>query len=172
MESVRIIDHILALDPAAKTGWSISYDGKIIKSGMVDFERKTLNSAGMKAINMYEFLCDLKDEYNFTDRLIVVFEEVYISHASAVKPLCHYQAAICLWCHLNYSEFEGYTATEISSHCGIKGRMKREDKKKAIIDWVKDNGHKPKDDNEADAIALGYLAIEKYKGIIKQSHGV
>ena len=65
-------------------------------------------------------------------------------------------ASLCAWCELHGIPYAGVPVGTIKKHATGKGNANKE----TMIESAVNRGHRPKDDNEADAISLAYYTIE------------
>ena len=87
----------------------------------------------------------------------VVFEEVR-RHAGvdAAHAYGGFMGQLTAWCEHHQIPYEGIPVGTIKKHATGKGNASKDD----MVASACARGHAPTDDNEADAIALLYLAIE------------
>lgn len=68
-------------------------------------------------------------------------------------------ANLSAWCEEHRIPYQGVPVGTIKKHATGKGNANKEDMIEAAIR----RGHRPADDNEADALALLYWAMEQHK---------
>ncbi len=150
----------LALDMAATTGWAYFDGEKIAKSGVEVWETKLMNSYDMRFERFYNWLC-LFFKDNPTE--FVFFEQPMGFTSGQNNSLRYGYIAVLRQCARQHGiGQEGFAPTTIKKHL-VKGNASKDQ----IIDAVTKKGFNPKDDNEADAIALALLITEsKYSGTV------
>ncbi len=146
----------LALDLGTTTGFAvvsqniINGNYEIKKSGSVNFKPTRFQSSDRRFVEFREFLkkqLPLKTIY---------FEEVR-RHIGVDAAHCYggFKATLTTFCEDHNISYQGVHVGTIKKHIFGKGNATKEQ----VIEAVKLRGHYPKDDNEADAIALGYYII-------------
>jgi len=152
---------ILALDLGTTTGWAIGeysavepHTKKHIKSGAKSFQPSRYQSHGQRYLSFLLHIEALHKEFAFTS---CVYEEVrkHIG-TDAAHIYGGFVATLQTWCLQNAIEYRGIPVGTIKKHITGKGNAGKED----VIMAVKQKLNIfPKDDNEADAIALCDLVI-------------
>lgn len=138
---------ILALDLGTKTGWAVSRSGQIF-SGVENFTPTRFDGGGMRFVRFIKFLDDL---HLTTAIERVYFEEVRRHTAvTAAHVYGGFWSHLGSWCETHSIPYQGVPVQTIKKHATGKGNASKED----VIRAVKKRGFNPKDDNEADAIAL------------------
>ena len=144
---------ILAIDPATQLGWA-KWDGKKIKSGTISFENKQFDGAGMRYLKFQTWLSE-----QLTGVSLVAYEAV-MQHSSVYAShiyggwLCVIQSK-CEDLGIPYTGVPVGTVKKFWTGSGSAT-------KKDMIKSARDRGHNPKDDNEADALAILYYARENF----------
>ena len=135
---------ILTLDLGKQTGWAILTDG-VIESGSESFHGSRFSGGGMCFLNFRNCLNSLKDIS------AVYFEEVR-RHLGTDAALCYggFFAVLAAWCEENNIPYQGVPVKTIKRFITGKGNASKSE----IIEAVMDKGFFPRDDNEADALAL------------------
>ena len=89
---------------------------------------------------------------------LVVFEEVR-RHAGvdAAHAYGGFMGQLTAWCEHHQIPYQGIPVGTIKKHATGRGNASKEE----MIEAIRAKGHNPDDDNEADAIALAYLAKAK-----------
>ena len=146
---------VLTLDLGTTTGWAMEHLG-VITSGTINFKNDRWQGGGMRFLKFTKFLRDLKQNTGSID--VVFFEEVR-RHlgVDAAHAYGGFMAHLTAWCEDHEIPCEGVPVGTIKRHATGKGNAS----KTMMIDSVKAKGHNPKDDNEADAIALMYWAMDE-----------
>lgn len=145
---------ILALDLGSRTGWAVLPRSGRIASGVTEFRPGRFEGAGMAFLRFEKFLADLNRDAGPFDA--VVFEEVR-AHAGTLAAQVYggFLAHLTAWCERKAAPYLGVPVGTIKRHVTGKGNAPKED----VIRAVRARGFLPKDDNEADALALLAWAI-------------
>jgi Holliday junction resolvasome RuvABC endonuclease subunit len=143
--------NILALDVATKTGFCTK-----TAYGLWDFTVKRDESSGMRLIR---FKSKLKELFQLEDINLVVFERSQGFHQNAVIVQSELHGCLKLFCEESKIEYRAFSPGEIKKFATGKGNAKKD----AMVLAAKEKyGYPGKDDNEADAIHLFYLAKSFY----------
>lgn len=147
--------HFLALDLATKTGWAAS-DGKVITSGVQSFTFDArYEGGGMRFLRFNHWLDKMASLMNIER---IAFEEVRQRAASVAAGHVYggFLAHLTSWCEAHKVPYEGIPVGTIKKHAAGAGNAGKD----AIIKAMRAKGHSPKDDNEADALALLYYLLD------------
>ena len=146
---------ILALDLGTTTGWALRGSDGHISSGSESFRPQRFEGGGMRYLRFKRWLTDIKQCNASIDQ--VVFEEVR-RHAGvdAAHAYGGFMGQLTAWCEHHQIPYQGVPVGTIKKHATGKGNASKDE----MVAAVRARGHSPADDNEADAIALLYLAIE------------
>ena len=146
---------ILALDLGTMTGWALRGSDGHISSGSESFRPQRFEGGGMRYLRFKRWLTDIKQCNASIDQ--VVFEEVR-RHAGvdAAHAYGGFMGQLTAWCEHHQIPYQGIPVGTIKRHATGKGNASKDE----MVAAVRARGHSPADDNEADAIALLYLAIE------------
>ncbi|WP_338405992.1 Holliday junction resolvase [Wolbachia endosymbiont (group A) of Longitarsus flavicornis] len=138
---------ILTLDLGKQTGWAILADG-VIESGSKSFHGSRFSGGGMCFLSFRNWLNSL--EHKFT---AVYFEEVR-RHLGTDAAHCYggFLAVLSAWCEEHHVPYKGVPVKTIK-------RFIADASKSEVIEAVKEKGFLPKDDNESDALALMFYAM-------------
>lgn len=146
---------ILALDLGTKTGFAIYHNSKI-QSGTKDFKATRFQSSDRRFFHFKKHLIDLLNKLGKID--IIYYEEVRRHIGTDASHIYGgFKATLSLFCEENNISYEGIAVGTIKKHLTGKGNASKSD----MIEAVTKKGYTPIDDNEADAIGLLYLAIER-----------
>jgi len=151
---------ILALDLGTTTGWAlVSRDGSIT-SGSQSFKPQRFEGGGMRFLRFKRWLTDIKQCNDGIDQ--VVFEEVR-RHVGvdAAHAYGGFMGQLTAWCEHHQIPYQGIPVGTIKKYATGKGNASKDE----MVASVRARGHTPTDDNEADAIALLYLAIDSAKEV-------
>ena len=144
---------ILALDLGTQTGWALACRDGSITSGSQSFKPQRFEGGGMRFLRFKRWLADIKQCNDGIDQ--VVFEEVR-RHVGvdAAHAYGGFMGQLTAWCEHHQIPYQGIPVGTIKKHATGKGNASKDE----MVASVRVRGHNPTDDNEADAIALLYLA--------------
>jgi len=141
---------ILALDLGTKTGWAIKSQNQIT-SGTIEFKPSRFEGGGMRYLRFQKWLEEINQ---LTDGIDLVYFEEVRRHlgVDASHAYGGFLAYLTGWCEDKNPKipYLGIPVKAIKKHITGNGNSKKE----AVIEAVKKLGFNPKDDNEADALAL------------------
>lgn len=147
---------ILALDLGEKMGWALYNNGKI-KSGTYFLKPSRFESVNRRFVKLKDWLKDQHD-IDFLGIKLVFFEIVRKHSATdAAHAYGGYFATLVTFCEELKIEYEGVAVQTIKKFISQKGNAEKAE----VIKAVQKLGFNPKDDNEADAIALLLYGLEK-----------
>jgi Holliday junction resolvasome RuvABC endonuclease subunit len=140
---------VLALDLGQKTGWAVRNTDGAIASGTVEFKPSRWEGGGMVYLRFRAWLQGVDGTAGAISA--VYFEEVR-SHrgVAAAHAYGGYLAHLTAWAEAQQLPYAGVPVGTIKRH--VTGRGNAD--KAAVIAAVRRLGFDPKDDNEADALAL------------------
>ena len=151
---------ILALDLGTTTGWALRRHDSLITSGTVSFKPSRYDGGGMRYLRFTNWLTEL-------DRLsgpvaAIWFEEVR-NHkgVDASHVFGGLLATLTAWAELRGIPYSGVPVGTIKKHAAGKGNAP----KAAMIAAARARGFLPADDNEADAIAILFWAMDTNGGL-------
>ena len=146
---------ILALDLGIQTGWALTSRDGSITSGSQSFKPQRFEGGGMRFLRFKRWLTDIKQCNDGIDQ--VVFEEVR-RHVGvdAAHAYGGFMGQLTAWCEHHQIPYQGIPVGTIKKHATGIGNASKDE----MVASVRARGHNPADDNEADAIALLYLARE------------
>ena len=148
---------ILALDLGTITGWAISTDSHIT-SGTECFNNDRYSGGGMRFLRFRKWLDEMKSLNNGLDE--VYFEEVRRHRGTDASHVYGgFMGHLTAWCEQEGIPYAGIPVGTIKKFMTGSGNAG----KQAVIEAVKAKGCQPKDDNEADALALLYWRLEREK---------
>ena len=149
---------ILALDLGTTTGWALASRDGHITSGSQSFKPQRFEGGGMRFLRFKRWLTDIKQCNDGIDQ--VVFEEVR-RHVGvdAAHAYGGFIGQLTAWCEHHQIPYQGIPVGTIKKHATGKGNASKDE----MVASVRARGHAPADDNEADAIALLYLARDMTK---------
>lgn len=148
---------VIALDLGTQTGWAVySKEGGTITSGTTSFKQQRFEGGGMPFLKFKKWLTEMKNACEGFDA--VYFEEVrrHLGTDAAHK-YDGFLSQLTAWCEHHGIPYEGVPVGSIKKHITGKGNASKEE----VIAAVKAKGFSPKDDNEADSLALLDLILNK-----------
>lgn len=146
----------LSLDLGSRTGWAVHSDESGITSGTVEFRNNRFEGGGMRFLRFKQWLVEI-------EKLIGGFDSVAVEevrrHCGVDAAHCYggFLAVLSSWCEAQKIPYQGIPVGTIKKHATGKGNAG----KQAVINAMKAKGHQPADDNEADALALLHLVLDR-----------
>jgi len=151
---------VLALDLGTTTGWALrGYDG-LITSGTVSFKPSRFDGGGMRYLRFQNWLSEM-------DRLVGPLNAIYYEEVrrhigtDAAHVFGGLMAVLTAWAEMRGVPYQGVPVGTIKKSATGKGNAS----KAMMIEAARSRGFSPKDDNEADAIAILFWAIETGGGV-------
>ena len=150
---------LLALDLGTTTGWALRTPDRRIVSGSQSFKPQRFEGGGMRFLRFVRWLDELQTLSGGLHQL--AFEEVR-RHAStdAAHAYGGFLGQLSAWCEQHAIPYQGVPVGTIKRHATGKGNAGKD----MMLDAARRRGHQPVDDNEADALALLYWAMEYRQG--------
>lgn len=151
---------ILAIDIGSRTGWALRTASGTVTSGTQEFRPGRFEGAGMAFLRFVRWLDEMRELAD--GRLsAVVFEEVR-AHAGTLAAQVYggFLAHLTAWCEANSVPYLGVPVATIKRHATGKGNAPKD----AVIEAVRAKGFAPRDDNEADALAILDWAVNNHIG--------
>lgn len=145
---------ILALDLGTTTGFAVGSTGHIV-SGVWNLKPSRYDGGGMRFVKFRARLDEIRGAYGLTH---VFYEEVR-RHAGtdAAHIYGGLMATLTAWCEEHSIPYEGIPVGEIKKAFTGKGNAPKE----LMIAEAQRRGFQPVDDNEADAIAIFHLSLQR-----------
>jgi crossover junction endodeoxyribonuclease RuvC len=146
---------ILALDIATRTGFAILRADGRIESGTEHFDIRRHEHEGHRFIRFRHWLLDVKQAHGPLER--IAFERVVHvgdGQAYAAQLYGGFMACLLMFCAHHEIPQVGFAVGAIKKAWTGKGNAKKDQ----MVARCKELGFLPRDDNEADAIALLHLA--------------
>lgn len=152
---------ILAVDLGTTTGWAIKNEYGIT-SGSMSFKTSRFEGGGMRYLHFQRWLSELP-KVN-----IVFFEEVR-RHLGVDSAHAYggFLSHLTSWCEKLKIPYQGIPVGTIKRFVTGKGNAS----KLEVIERVRALGHSPTDDNEADALSLLHLAVQRDSSVKKNLSG-
>jgi len=145
---------ILALDLGTTLGWALRLSGQVM-GGTESFKLGRFEGGGMRYLRFVRWLDDL---WRFAGPQVVYFEEVRRHRGvDAAHAYGGFLAQLTAWCERHAVPYQGVPVGTIKKFATGKGNAD----KAAMIEAARRWGHKPEDDNEADALALLHWAMAR-----------
>jgi Holliday junction resolvasome RuvABC endonuclease subunit len=146
---------IMALDLGQKTGWAVRNTDGAIASGTVEFKPSRWEGGGMIYLRFRAWLQEVDETAGGVGA--VYFEEVR-SHrgVAAAHAYGGFLAHLTAWAEANKIPYAGVPVGTIKRYAAGKGNAD----KCAVIAAIRALGFDPRDDNEADALALLHWALK------------
>ena len=150
---------ILALDLGSKTGWALRQPDGSITSGTVEFRPNRFEGGGMPFLRFKGWLDEV---LTFAGPIQTIHFEEVRRHLGTTA--CHvyggFLAHLSAWCEKRAIPYQGVPVGTIKKHATGKGNAG----KAQVIAAMRDRGHSPTDDNEADALAILHWALDQEVG--------
>lgn len=146
---------ILALDLGTRTGWALLNLDGTITSGTEQFKPQRFEGGGMRFLRFKRWLAEL---LTTSDHINAVYFEEVRRHAGvdAAHAYGGFMGHLTAWCEHQGIPYQGVPVGTIKKHATGKGNAGKDE----MIAAVSQRGHRPGDDNEADALAILHWAIE------------
>ena len=146
---------ILALDLGTTTGWALRGSDGHITSGSESYRPQRFEGGGMRFLRFKRWLNELLSASHSINA--VYFEEVR-RHAGvdAAHAYGGFMGHLTAWCEHHNIPYQGVPVGTIKKHATGKGNAGKDE----MIASVRQHGHAPADDNEADALALLHWAVQ------------
>jgi Holliday junction resolvasome RuvABC endonuclease subunit len=144
---------VLAIDLGTRTGWALRV-GETTISGTQDLKGGRFEGGGMRFLRFKSWLAEIHTRAPIG---IVFYEEVRAHKGTdAAHIYGGLQATLTSFCEEHKIPYEGVPVAAIKSFIAGKGNAG----KPQVIAAVRKAGFEPRDDNEADAIALLLLKMQ------------
>jgi hypothetical protein len=142
---------ILAVDLGTVTGWAIRNEFGIT-SGSANFKQDRFCGGGMRYLHFQRWLSQLP-------KVDIVFFEEVRRHlgVDAAHAYGGFLSHLTSWCEIHQIPYQGIPVGTIKRFIAGKGNAS----KLEVIEVIKALGYRPIDDNEADALSLLHLAMQK-----------
>lgn len=144
----------LALDLGTVTGWALRGPDGHITSGTQSFKPARFEGGGMRYLRFRQWLTELKST---TDGIGAIYFEEVRQHlgVDAAHAYGGFLATLTAWCEHHQIPYCGVPVSSIKKHATGKGNAGKD----AVLNAMRAAGHRPADDNEADALALLNLSL-------------
>jgi len=151
---------ILALDLGTTTGWALRGSDGIITTGTISFRPGRFDGGGMRYLRFTKWLAEME---RLAGKIAAIWFEEVRRHAGtdAAHVYGGFMATLTAWAELRGVPYEGVPVGTIKRHATGKGNANKD----AMIEAARARGFNPADDNEADAIAILFWAIETNGGM-------
>lgn len=148
------IKTILCLDLGTTTGWALQTKNGIIFSGTESFRPGRFEGGGMRYLRFGQWLTQ-------TNKTSEGIEEIYFEEVrrhigvDAAHAYGGFLATLTAFCESVGIPYSGIPVGTIKKSLTGKGNANKD----VMIAFIQAKGHHPKDDNEADALALLYFVL-------------
>lgn len=150
---------ILALDLGTTTGWAVRDNALMITSGAQSFKPGRFEGGGMRYLRFTRWLDELAGLVG--PLALINFEEVRRHVGTdAAHVYGGLMGTLQAWCELRGIPYRGVPVGTIKRHATGKGNAGKPE----MIAAAKARGFTPIDDNEADALALLFWALDPQEG--------
>jgi Holliday junction resolvasome RuvABC endonuclease subunit len=151
--------NILAIDIGTTTGWAVRSIGGSISSGVIAFKPGRFEARGMSYLRFQSWLNEMNSTIEGGINCLY-FEEVR-RHlgVDAAHVYGGFLGQLTSWCEYKQIPYAGVPVGTIKKAITGKGNASKE----KVIESINKLGHATNDHNEADALALLYYAINKWK---------
>jgi Holliday junction resolvasome RuvABC endonuclease subunit len=145
---------ILALDLGTHTGWALTARDGRITSGTQSFKPQRFEGGGMRYLRFKRWLAEIKQ---CSDGIDAVFMEEVRRHAGVDGAHAYggFLATLTSWCEHHQIPYQGVPVGTIKKFATGRGNAGKDE----MIAAMRERGHSPTDDNEADALALLHWAL-------------
>lgn len=149
------VSTILTLDLGTKTGWSIRTAAGQIVSGVSDFKPRRFEGGGMRYLRFTDWLREIE---SLSGPISAIWLEEVRRHAGtdAAHVYGGLMATLTAWAEMRGIPYQGVPVGTIKKHATGKGNASKE----AMIAAMRERGHDPVDDNEADALAIMHYVLD------------
>jgi len=151
---------ILALDLGTTTGWAVRNSRCRILHGTAEFRPSRFEGGGMRYLRFGKWL---EQTLEVTGGIDAVYVEEVRRHigTDAAHVYGGLLATLTAWCEGRGIAYQGVPVGTIKRFATGKGNAD----KQAMIAAMRERGFEPRDDNEADAIAILLWTIETNGGL-------
>lgn len=145
--------NILAIDIGTTTGWARSSRAGTIASGSQSFAPKRMEMVGQRWLKFRAFL---NEQRVVGGEIHAVYYEDVKQHAGTLAAHVYggFLACLEMWCAANNVPLRPVGVGVVKKHWTGKGNATKEQ----MEDAARAKGFRPKDNNEADALAILSLA--------------
>lgn len=148
---------ILALDLGTKCGWKIG-DRQMSLSGVWDLSGTRFSGGGMRFVTFHKMLVEATAQLQPD---LVLYEEVHRHIGNAAGHIYGaFWGQLTAWCEREGFPYQGVPVQTIKKFATGKGNAKKD----AVIAAMQLLGLHPRDDNEADAMALWEYGQHEFGG--------
>lgn len=146
---------ILALDLGTKMGWALLLQDGTIMSGTYPLTSTSKDGAGMVFLRFKRWLDGMRKHLGADSSICYEAVKRHMG-TDAAHMFGGFFATLSTWCEMHKIPYEGVGVSEVKKHATGKGNASKDD----VITAMRLKKHKPEDDNEADALAILYLAMD------------
>ena len=144
--------NILAIDIGTQTGWARTDRNGTVHSGTENFSNRRWEMAGQRWLKFRAFLA----EQRTVGEIHAVYYEDVKQHAGTLAAHVYggFLAMLEMWCAANNVPLRPVGVGQVKKHWTGKGNAD----KTAMVETARAKGFHPKDNNQADALAILSLA--------------
>lgn len=147
--------NILAIDIGTQTGWARSSRDGTVTSGSDNFAPRRMEAAGQRWLKFRAFLNEQRQQ---AGEIHAVYYEDVKHHGPGQVIAAHiyggFLACLEMWCAANNVPLRPVGVKSVKKHWAGNGNAD----KLAMCETARAKGFRPKDNNEADALAILSLA--------------
>lgn len=153
---------ILCLDLGTQLGWALRERNGNTLSGSISLKIKNYEGAGMRYVRFTRWLNEITGIDRGENLADLIFFEQVNSHKGSVAAHVYggLHSHLAVFGDQNGIPYSGKSVTAIKRFAAGRGNASKGDVFNAIVR----RGHRPADDNEADALALLYLVLAEEFG--------
>lgn len=147
---------ILALDLGTQMGWALRDRDNQIISGTISFKPGRFEGGGMRFLRFTHWMNEI---WALSGSIGAIYFEEVRRHAGTDAAHCYggFLGVLTSWAENRQAPYAGVPVGEIKRYATGKGNASKD----AMVDAMRGLGFSVSDDNEADALALLMLAIER-----------
>jgi len=144
--------NILAIDIGTTTGWASCDRNGVVRSGSEKFQPGRMEKPGHRWLKFRAFL----NQQRAAGEIHAVYFEDVKQHAGTLAAHVYggFLACLEMWCASNNVPLRPVGVGQVKKHWTGKGNAD----KLAMVETARAKGFRPKDNNEADALAILSLA--------------
>ena len=146
---------VLAIDLGTTTGWALHMGDGSITSGIQSFRPQRFEGGGMRYLRFRRWLAEIRTA---AEEIHAVYFEEVRRHAGvdAAHVYGGLMATLTAWCEHHNIPYQGVPVGTIKKHATGRGNAGKGE----VMAAMRLLGHRPADDNEADALALLHWVLQ------------
>ncbi|MBF0463409.1 MAG: hypothetical protein HQL87_18770 [Magnetococcales bacterium] len=148
--------NILTLDLGSKTGWALHQADGTITSGTVEFRPGRFEGGGMRFLRFTHWLDEVR---RFAEPIDGIWFEEVRNHCGTDASHCYggFMGILTAWAEQHEIPYRGVPVGTIKKHATGKGNASKAE----VIEAMRRKGHRPADDNAADALAILHWVLDE-----------